>query len=205
MVSSPVLQRARGINHVAYRCRDAEQTRWFYEDVLGLPLVAAPVFEEVPGLGDRIPYMHLFFELANGELVAFFDQPDTATEAQFARAHSFDRHLALEVPDEASLLGWQAKINAAGVSCLGPVDHGFVKSVYMYDPNGLQVELTCRTAEYDATLGDRAAALASMDEWNRRMRALKEQRFGAAAIDRRQRRPAQADIAGTPGPAGAGR
>jgi catechol 2,3-dioxygenase-like lactoylglutathione lyase family enzyme len=183
-------QRASGINHVAYRCRDAEQTRWFYEDVLGLPLVAAPVFEEVPGLGDRIPYMHLFFELGNGELIAFFDQPETAEEAQFARAHSFDRHLALEVPDEATLLAWQARINAAGVSCLGPVDHGFVKSVYMYDPNGLQVELTCRGPGYEETLGDRAAALASMQEWSRRVRALKERKFGADAIDRRQRRPA---------------
>jgi catechol 2,3-dioxygenase-like lactoylglutathione lyase family enzyme len=183
-------QRASGINHVAYCCRDAEQTRWFYEDVLGLPLVAAPVFEEVPGLGDRIPYMHLFFELGNGELIAFFDRPETAEEAQFARAHSFDRHLALEVPDEATLLAWQARINAAGVSCLGPVDHGFVKSVYMYDPNGLQVELTCRGPGYEETLGDRAAALASMQEWSRRVRALKERKFGADAIDRRQRRPA---------------
>ena len=86
--------------------RDAEQTRWFYEDVLGLPLVA-----------------------------------------------------------------WQARIDAAGVSSLGPVDHGFVKSVYQ-------------------TLGDRAAAPSSLQQWSRRMRALKKGKFGAEAIDRRQRRPA---------------
>lgn len=188
MPTREALPRASGINHVAYRCRDAEQTRWFYEDVLGLPLVAAPVFDEVPGLGDKIPYMHLFFAVGNGELIAFFDQPDTAAETQFARAHSFDRHLALEVPDEQALLAWQSRINDAGVSCLGPVDHGFVKSVYMYDPNGLQVELTCRGPEYAETLGDPAAAHASIEDWSRATRAIKEQRFGAEAIDRRQRR-----------------
>ena len=94
------LKRASGINHVAFRCRDAEQTRWFYSEVLGLPLSAALVAEKVPGLGDEIPYMHLFFELGNGEFVAFFDQPETADPRQFERAHSFERHLA---PRESAL------------------------------------------------------------------------------------------------------
>lgn len=184
------LERPSGINHVAYRCRDAEQTRWFYEDVLGLPLATAPVFEEVPGSHERIPYMHLFFELGNGELVAFFDQPETADEGKFAKAHSFDRHLALEVADEAVLLAWQKRINDAGVTCLGPIDHGFVKSIYMYDPNGLQVELTCRTSAYEEEMSSPARARASMAEWAKRTRALKERLFGAAAIDRRSRRAA---------------
>ena len=183
------LPRPSGINHVAYRCRDAEQTRWFYEDVLGLPLVTAPVFEEVPGTGDHIPYMHLFFQLGNGETIAFFDQPETADEAKFARAESFDRHLALEVPDEAALLGWQKRINDAGVSCLGPIDHGFVKSVYMYDPNGLQVELTFRTGAWEEEMSNPARARTSLAGWGHRMRAMKERRFGAAAIDRRSRWP----------------
>ncbi len=182
------LKQASGINHVAFRCRDAEQTRWFYSDVLGLPLAAALVAEKVPGLGDEIPYMHLFFQLGNGEFVAFFDQPETAEPGHFERTHSFERHLALEVPDESALLAWQARINAKGVSCLGPVDHGFVKSVYMYDPNGLQVELTCKTPTFDSTIAGAAEiAAASMREWSDRYRDLKVSKFGAAAIDRRSR------------------
>ena len=51
------------IHHVAYRCRDADQTRWFYEDVLGLPLAAALVLEEIPGLNEPTPYLHIFFEM----------------------------------------------------------------------------------------------------------------------------------------------
>jgi catechol 2,3-dioxygenase-like lactoylglutathione lyase family enzyme len=188
-VGGMTLAPARGINHVAFRCRDAEQTRWFYGDVLGLPLAAALVADEVPGLGDRIPYMHLFFELGNGEYVAFFDQPETASEEQFARAHSFDRHLALEVASEDELLAWQKRINGQGVSCLGPVDHGFVKSVYMYDPNGLQVELTCRTDRFDSIMAAAGAdASAMMSGWSERYRTLKEEKFGKEAIDRRARR-----------------
>lgn len=56
---------AKGIHHAAYRCRDAEQTRWFYEDVLGFPLSMTLVADIVPGLRKRVPFMHLFFELGN--------------------------------------------------------------------------------------------------------------------------------------------
>ncbi|MDR3419262.1 MAG: VOC family protein [Nevskia sp.] len=186
--SGSSLKRVRGINHVAYRCRDADQTRWFYEEVLGLPLVGVVVDEKVPGLGHDLPYMHLFFELGNGEYVAFFDQPASATPGHFERVDSFDRHLAMEVKDEAELLAWQARINSRGVSCLGPLDHGFVKSVYMYDPNGLQVELTYRTPEFDRMLRQDAEAVnTSMRAWAERFRAEKERKFGAAAIDQRSR------------------
>ena len=68
----------KGVHHSAFRCRDAEETRKFYEDILGLPLKAALVFEEEPGSGRPIPYMHLFFELGDGNYVAFFDVPEGA-------------------------------------------------------------------------------------------------------------------------------
>lgn len=182
------LGRLNNAHHVAYRCRDAEQTRWFYEDVLGLPLVAALVLEEIPGLNEPTPYLHIFFEMGNGDLIAFFDEPEGATPEQFNRAHSFDRHLAFEVDGEAELLKWQEQINARGVSCLGPVDHGFVKSVYMYDPNGLQVEITTRTPDYAKIMGEELAhAQEHMDVWAKRSRKLKEEKFGAAAIDVRSR------------------
>jgi catechol 2,3-dioxygenase-like lactoylglutathione lyase family enzyme len=183
------LRNARGIHHAAYRCLDAEQTRWFYEDVIGLPLSLAFVSEEVPGLGDKQPFMHLFFSLGDGSYIAFFDQPATARPEHFERAHSFDRHIALEVSDEAALLAWQDRINGHGVSCLGPVDHGFVKSVYMYDPNGLQLELTVRTAEHELAFAKGALnARAELDAWHARTRAEKVARLGQAALDRRSRR-----------------
>lgn len=176
------------INHAAYRCRDAEQTRWFYEDVLGIPLVASLIREEIPGLEEDTPYLHLFFQLGNGNLVAFFDEPEGAAPEQFERAHSFDRHLAFEVGTEEEMLKWQERINAAGVSCLGPVDHGFVKSVYMYDPNGLQTEICVRTPIYDEVMAkEQRDAHENIRKWNARTRAVKEAKFGAEAVDMRSR------------------
>jgi catechol 2,3-dioxygenase-like lactoylglutathione lyase family enzyme len=178
----------RSINHAAYRCRDAEQTRWFYEDVLGIPLVAALIREKIAGLEEDTPYLHLFFQLGNGNLIAFFDEPTGATPEQFERAFSFDRHLAFEVDTEAEMLAWQKRINAAGVSCLGPVDHGIVRSVYMYDPNGLQTEICVRTPIHDQVMAEEQRnAHENIRKWNARTRAAKEARFGAAAIDLRSR------------------
>lgn len=183
---------AKGIHHAAYRCRDAEQTRWFYEDVLGFPLSMTLVADEVPGLRKKIPFMHLFFELGNGEYIAFFDQPDTAQPDHFKNADSFDRHIAFEVEDETALRAIQRRINGKGVSCLGPVDHDFVKSVYMYDPNGLQVEFTTRTAKHDHIMAEeRAGAHRVISEWSARTREGKEAKFGADVLDRRSRQSAQ--------------
>ena len=55
------LKPVHNMHHTAYRCRDAEQTRWFYEDVLGFKLAAAMVFDEEPGSPVKREYMHLFF------------------------------------------------------------------------------------------------------------------------------------------------
>jgi len=192
--SSADLRVLHNAHHVAYRCRDAEQTRWFYEDVMGLPLAAALVLEEIPGLEEATPYLHIFFEMGNGDMIAFFDEPEGASPDQFKRAHSFDRHLAFEVDTEEELLAWQKRINDKGVSCLGPVNHHFVKSVYMYDPNGLQVEITAKTPEYAAIMGaELAHAREHIAAWSQRSRAAKEAKFGADAVDMRSRQAARKD------------
>ena len=175
-----------GVHHAAYRCRDAEQTRWFYEDVLGLPLAAAMTFEQVSGTGLKSDYMHLFFQLGDGSFIAFFDQPDRATPESFTRKDSFDVHIALEAESYESMIAWQKRINRRGKSCLGPIDHGFVQSVYMYDPNGIQVEITSKAAGYAEVLAEEAAHVDDiMAAWTKKTRERKIERFGAAAIDKR--------------------
>lgn len=86
----------QGIHHSAFRCRDAEETRVFYEDVLGLKLAAALAFGEEPGSGKAHPYVHIFFALPDGNFIAFFDAPDSASPRHFRAAHGFDRHIAFE-------------------------------------------------------------------------------------------------------------
>lgn len=180
------LKQLGNIHHAAYRCRDAEQTRWFYEEVLGLPLAAAMVFDHISGTEQEREYMHLFFLLGDGNFIAFFDEPNTADNSKFERKDSFDVHIALEAESEEAMLAWQERINSKGKSCLGPIDHGFVKSCYMYDPNGIQVEITCKTPEYEAILAeDTRVADEQMRNWTQRTRDQKVALFGAEAIDKR--------------------
>ncbi len=188
MTERPDPQPIIGVHHGAFRCRDAEQTRWFYEDVLGLVTEGGIVLDEVPGTHAEDPYMHIFFRMKNGEYLAFFDAPGSATPDSFNRKESFDMHWAFEVESEEALLKMQERINSCGVSCLGPVDHDFVRSVYMYDPNGVQIELTYRTDEHDAIFAkERDEFSETLADWTKRTREMKSQKFGAEAIDRRSR------------------
>ncbi len=175
------------IHHAAYRCRDAEQTRWFYEDVLGLRYRAALAFDDISGTDIKREYMHLFFEMSEGSCVAFFDDPYTATAAQFDQKDSFDVHIAFEIASMADLERWKQKIRDARIKCYGPIDHGFVHSIYFYDPNGYQCEITCRTPEYLKIMdAEEADARKVTQEWCQRTRAIKEQRFGAQTLDQRE-------------------
>ena len=159
-------QALRGIHHTAYRCRDAEATRAFYEDVLGLPLAAALHEEREPGSGRKHPFVHIFFALPDGNYIAFFDAPSSAP-ATFEPVHGFDRHIAFEALDEADLAAWQAKLTAANLPCFGPVDHGFVRSIYFSDPDGLPLEITTRVAAHDAIMAEEAGhARAVLAGWS---------------------------------------
>jgi catechol 2,3-dioxygenase-like lactoylglutathione lyase family enzyme len=162
----------KGIHHSAYRCRDAGETRAFYEDVLGLPLAAVVQEEREPGSGLPNPFVHLFFRLPDGNFIAFFDAPKSAKDGDFLSVHGFDRHVAFEAADQAALLAWRDKLNAAGLPCFGPIDHGFVQSVYFADPNGLPLEITTRVAAHDAILAEEArTARAVIDAWTARKAA----------------------------------
>lgn len=184
--ASIALKPVHNMHHTAYRCRDAEQTRWFYEDVLGFKLAAAMVFDEEPGSSKKRDYMHLFFQTADGNFIAFFDVPDDVEEKMFIARHGFDQHIAFEVDSMEQLKAWRRHINKLGRPCFGPINHGFIHSIYMYDPNGVQVELTVRDAHYDQLLAEDAAkAHEVLAEWTRKTRAMKEQRLGAEALDLR--------------------
>jgi catechol 2,3-dioxygenase-like lactoylglutathione lyase family enzyme len=125
----------KGLHHNAYRCRDSEETRAFYEDFLGLPLVSA--FEIDDGRG-----LHTFFAMDDGSCLAFFEVP--AKPFDFKRQDSLDLHIALGVEPDV----FESKLDQArteGREARGPVDHGFVRSVYFRDPNGYVVELTAST------------------------------------------------------------
>jgi glyoxylase I family protein len=132
------------LNHVAYRCRDAQETTEFYADVLGLRLAHTIVQDRVPSTGELAPHAHVFFEMGDGSWVAFFD---VSTEEHVAQETERDwaQHLALEVDSVDVLVEKKAALEAHGIDVLGPVDHGFIQSIYFYDPSGHRLELAART------------------------------------------------------------
>ena len=135
----------KGLHHNAYRCRDAEETRAFYEDFLGLPLTGALEIGETK-TGREANVLHVFFEMGDGSYLAFFEAPDEPFE--FKEQRDYDLHIALEVSHEA-LQAMLEKGKAVGQEVRGPVDHEFLHSIYFRDPNGYVIELTAKTDIHD--------------------------------------------------------
>lgn len=165
----------RGVHHTAFRCKDAEETRRFYQDVLGLPLKASLVFEEEPGTGRPLPYMHLFFQLGDGNYVAFFDVPGGVKPEKFKMKWGMDLHFAMEVATLDDVMAFKARLDAHGIPAFGPIDHHFVHSIYFYDPNGINVEITTRDARHDAIMAEEAQSAAEVIRaWTERTAADKK-------------------------------
>ena len=189
------LKALKHIHHMAFRCRDAEQTRWFYEDVLGMPLSMAMVFDEEPGSGRKVDYMHLFFQMGDGNFIAFFDAPDDVDESLFRPRHGFDLHMAFEVDSLEELKAWRRRINKAGRPCFGPIDHEFIHSIYFYDPNGIQLEITIKDDDYAAICAaDQAQAHDVLKTWTAKTRERKLKACGAEALDLRGVDTSKADF-----------
>ncbi|TNF79042.1 MAG: VOC family protein [Gammaproteobacteria bacterium] len=148
----------KNLHHAAYRCRDSEETRAFYEDFLGLRLSnALPIGETKSGRKSNV--LHTFFEMADGSCLAFFEEPEAPFD--FKDQRDFDLHIALEVSRE-TLLEMFEKGKAAGIETRGISDHGFIDSIYFRDPNGYVIELT--TVKEDAS-GERPDAHQTLADW----------------------------------------
>jgi catechol 2,3-dioxygenase-like lactoylglutathione lyase family enzyme len=144
----------KGLHHNAYRCRDSEETRRFYEDFLGLPLANAFVIRETKS-GRRTAVLHSFYRMDDGS-----DRPFT-----FKKQHDYDLHIALEI-DKENLQGMLQKGKAAGVEVRGVADHGFIHSIYFRDPNGYVIELTARHGDHESAMDPAVnGARRELDSW----------------------------------------
>ena len=138
----------KGLHHNAYRCRDSEETRKFYEDFLKLPLVGAlDISTTITGRDAKV--LHTFFQMEDGSCLAFFEAPDQPFE--FRDQHDFDLHIAVEV-DMNTLHAMFDKGKAEGREVRGISDHTFIHSIYFRDPNGYVIELTAKVAGQDEAL-----------------------------------------------------
>ncbi len=152
----------KGLHHNAYRCRDSEETRKFYEQFLGMPLSGTLEISETKS-GRQTKALHTFYRLDDGSFLAFFEVPDMPFE--FKTQHDYDLHIALEV-DRATLDRMFAKGKASGMETRGISDHRFIDSIYFRDPNGYVIELTCKRDDHDASMDPASNnARAILDRW----------------------------------------
>jgi len=132
------------LHHTAYVTKDLEATRVFYEDVIGLPLSATWCETDFLFGKDRT-YCHLFFDLGDGSSLAFFQFADAADQAEFGPdlPPSPFRHIALNV-DLETQREIEGRIAKAGIEPPDTyvLEHGYCRSLYVNDPNGMIVEFT---------------------------------------------------------------
>ena len=162
------------LHHFANYCYDAEETRHFYENLLGLKLVHSLRVENLPSSGIYQPYLHLFFEMEDKSCLAFFDLLDEPNHAGMTAEKPWTDHIALRISDLDKLLQAKARLEASGVAVKGPIDHEFVKSIYFVDPNGVNLELTVNTADQAYMQHECDTAHANLKQWTKEKKAHKK-------------------------------
>ncbi|HMN81800.1 MAG TPA: VOC family protein [Burkholderiaceae bacterium] len=134
------------MHHVAYRCNDAEQTVRWYADNLNMNFVLAIAEDQVPSTHEPNPYMHVFIDAGGGNILAFFELPNSPQMGRDENTPPWVQHIALKVGSLEELHQAKARLEAAGIDVLGPTNHAIFQSIYFFDPNGHRVELAADTA-----------------------------------------------------------
>jgi len=159
------------IHHVAYRCRDAKETVEFYRDVLGMDFKLAIAEDRVPSTGAPDPYMHVFLDAGMGNVLAFFELPNSPEMGRDPHTPEWVQHIAFEVEDRDALDAAKSRLEARGIDVLGPVNHGIFDSIYFFDPNGHRLELAANKGT-DAELAElKRVADDMLEEWSRTRKA----------------------------------
>ncbi|MBI1889534.1 MAG: VOC family protein [Burkholderiales bacterium] len=156
-----------GLHHFAYRCRDAEETRRFYEDILGLPLFHYIRSDVVPSTGEYCPYVHIFFRMTDGSCLAFFDLGDNLVSEPSVNTPRWVNHIALRVDTVEQLEAMKARLQAEGIDVLGVTDHRVFKSIYFFDPNGIRLELCAQVAPPSQMLAEQKGVRDKLDAWTK--------------------------------------
>lgn len=159
------------IHHVAYRCNDAKETVNFYRDNLDMGFVLAIAENEVPSTKEPDPYMHIFMDAGNGNILAFFELPNSPPMDRDRNTPEWVQHIALELETLDELLAAKERLEKAGLDVLGPTNHGIFQSIYFFDPNGHRIELTANTCTEEQMRQLNEVAPAMLEEWSQTKRA----------------------------------
>lgn len=159
------------IHHVAYRCKDAKETVEWYRKHLGMDLVLAIAENEVPSTKEPDPYMHIFLDAGQGNVLAFFELPTRPPMGRDPNTPAWTQHIAFEVGSMDELLATKARLEAAGIDVVGPTDHTIFKSIYFFDPSGHRLELACNTGTPEMMKRLDEVKWDMIEEWSRTKRA----------------------------------
>ena len=161
------------IHHAAYRCKDAKETVEWYAKNLNMYFVLAIAEDLVPSTKAPDPYMHIFLDAGGGNVLAFFELPNSPEMGRDENTPAWVQHMAFEVDSMETLLAAKAKLEANGVEVLGPTNHTIFKSIYFFDPNGHRLELATNTGtpEMYKTLDE--VKWDMLNEWSKTKRAPK--------------------------------
>ncbi|GLW99330.1 VOC family protein [Microtetraspora sp. NBRC 16547] len=154
-----------GVNHVAYQTLDLPATHDFYTRVLKCRFAGAIRSDGITSTSGETspPFLHVFYATDRGDCLAFF-----ALEGEYEKKDdglpAFTRHIALGVRSTAELEQWRDRLSAEGIEVSPTIDHdGIWESIYVWDPNGVRVELTHQVRD----LGEQDAAEAehALQRW----------------------------------------
>ena len=161
------------IHHVAYRCRDAKETVEWYRRHLGMDFVLAIAEDRVPSTGAPDPYMHVFLDAGHGNVLAFFELPNSPAQGKDPNTPEWVQHIAFKVGSVGELEETKARLEAAGVSVVGPTNHTIFRSIYFFDPNGHRLELAADVGTPEQYRRLDEVKWEMLEEWSRTRRAPK--------------------------------
>jgi catechol 2,3-dioxygenase-like lactoylglutathione lyase family enzyme len=159
------------IHHVAYRCKDAKETVDWYKDKLNMDLQLAIAENEVPSTKAPDPYMHIFLDAGMGNVLAFFEIPNSPEMGRDENTPAWVQHIAMEVENLDALVAAKASLEEKGVDVLGPVNHGVFKSIYFFDPNGHRLELAANTGTAEQYAELKKVGPLMIEEWAKTKKA----------------------------------
>ncbi len=158
------------IHHVAYRCNDAKETVEFYQRTLNMDFLVAIAEEHVPSTKEPDPYIHIFLDAGQGNILAFFELPTQPPMGRDENTPVWCQHIAFEVEDLKALEIAKEHLQEQGVEVLGITNHEIIHSIYFFDPNGHRLELTYRSASEETLKELKAVAPAMLEEWSKTKR-----------------------------------
>ena len=156
------------IHHVAYRCNDAKETAEFYKKILGMNLMLVFAEDKVPSTKENNPYMHIFLNAGMGNILAFFELPNSPKMGRDNNTPEWVQHIAFEIDNLKDLFDIKANAEYMGLEVIGPINHTIFQSIYFHDPNGHRLELAFNTP-ISKKMMQKAMDLAPemLDEWDK--------------------------------------